>query len=275
MSNNLNLLQLATGQEQKEQTINDANAQIDAAITEFLVVDLSAGNVTLTLAQVRGAVLFKATGNTVLRQITMPTIKRLMYVQNAGTATLNLVRGATTIAVPSGQSTTIYLDSTADGMVSVGGGGGGGGATTFVSLTDAPASYTAQAGKAVNVKSTEDGLEFVAAPYDLALFVPGLPVAGATIFKHKAGRAFGLPANLVGSQGTAVATTAAKAFDVRKNNVTCATISFAVGASLPTFTTSGGTAVSFAAGDVLTIIAPTPQDTTLADVAMTILGTRA
>jgi hypothetical protein len=37
----------------------------------------------------------------------------------------------------------------------------GGGASTFVELTDVPASYSGQTGKQVVVKTTEDGLEFV------------------------------------------------------------------------------------------------------------------
>ena len=40
---------------------------------------------------------------------------------------------------------------------------GSGGATTFTGLTDTPSDYTGQQGKVVAVKSTEDGLEFVAA----------------------------------------------------------------------------------------------------------------
>jgi len=42
-----------------------------------------------------------------------------------------------------------------------GGGGGGPGATTFLDLTDTPASYVAQAGKTIRVKAAENGLEFI------------------------------------------------------------------------------------------------------------------
>lgn len=38
--------------------------------------------------------------------------------------------------------------------------GGGGGADTFLELTDAPDSYTGEAGQVVKVNVTEDGLEF-------------------------------------------------------------------------------------------------------------------
>lgn len=39
-----------------------------------------------------------------------------------------------------------------------------GGVSTFIALTDTPADYVAQAGKAIVVKSTEDGIEFGVAP---------------------------------------------------------------------------------------------------------------
>lgn len=45
-----------------------------------------------------------------------------------------------------------------------GSGGGGGGASAFLDLTDSPAAYTGQGGKAVAVKAAEDGVEFVDFP---------------------------------------------------------------------------------------------------------------
>jgi hypothetical protein len=41
-----------------------------------------------------------------------------------------------------------------------------------------------------------------------------------------------------------------------------------------TFMTTGGASQSFAPGDRLTITAPSPQDATLSDVAITLAGTR-
>lgn len=48
--------------------------------------------------------------------------------------------------------------------ISVDGGTGGGGSSTFITLTDAPASYLLQANKVVSVKTDETGLEFVTVP---------------------------------------------------------------------------------------------------------------
>ena len=50
MSNNLELAQVAAAQNQKEVTINDQAGQLDAALTEQFVADVSAGNVALVSA---------------------------------------------------------------------------------------------------------------------------------------------------------------------------------------------------------------------------------
>ena len=62
MSNNLNLSQVAAAQNQKEVTINDQAGQLDAALTEGLVVLVDDGNaVTLTAEQFRRAFFFVLT----------------------------------------------------------------------------------------------------------------------------------------------------------------------------------------------------------------------
>jgi hypothetical protein len=52
-------------------------------------------------------------------------------------------------------------EGTGDVTISVTVSGGGGGASTFLDLSDTPSSYTGHSNKAVLVKDTEDGLEFV------------------------------------------------------------------------------------------------------------------
>ena len=59
-SPNLAITHVAAAQNQKEVTINDAINALDRAMGDLLVVDLTAGNVTLTDAQFRGAVAFAA-----------------------------------------------------------------------------------------------------------------------------------------------------------------------------------------------------------------------
>lgn len=49
-------------------------------------------------------------------------------------------------------------------IIEISGKGGGGGATTFLDLTDTPASYTGNAGKGTRVNSGENGIEFFDLP---------------------------------------------------------------------------------------------------------------
>ncbi|KGM34769.1 hypothetical protein [Inquilinus limosus] len=147
MSSNLALSQVAAAQAQKEVTINDAFGQVDAALTEFLAVDLSAGDVTLTAAQAQRAMLLRAGGNAVARGLTLPQIKRGVTVQNTGSAALTVKRGTTTVAIDPGAVASVYLDGTANGLVVTGRPGGAGGIVPIeqggTGATTAPAALVA------------------------------------------------------------------------------------------------------------------------------------
>lgn len=144
---------------------------------------------------------------------------------------------------------------------------------TFVALDDTPSSYSGEGGKLIAVKGNESGVEFVEAPYDIGTFVAGKPSASEIVLRFVAPRAFTLPAALTGSQVIAGdAATATTDFDVQKNGSTIGTVSFASSGSTATFTFAS--AVSFAAADVLSVIAPATPDATLADISMTFAGTR-
>lgn len=77
----------------------------------------------------------------------------------AGKATVSSEnRTAVPIAGVQSDGTMVPVKVDADGVVQVSGAGGG--ASAFTDLTDAPASYTGQAGNFVKVNSGETGLEF-------------------------------------------------------------------------------------------------------------------
>lgn len=120
MSNNLNLEQMAANQNQKEQTHNDANGQIDAAITEFLELDMSGGDVTLTDAEYRGAVRFVTTGLTADQALTVPAIKRFFMIHNPSTDYyVTVTRGTTTQNITPGCTAVMYTDGTTNGLACV------------------------------------------------------------------------------------------------------------------------------------------------------------
>jgi hypothetical protein len=80
-----------------------------------------------------------------------------------------------------------------------------------------------------------------------------------------------VPAGLTGSRGSAITeATAATTFIIQKNGGNIGTMGFAPSATTATFAMSS--AVVFNAGDVLTLVAPSNPDLTLANLAWTIMG---
>jgi hypothetical protein len=242
MSNNLNLTQVTENQASPEVPINDKGAELDAALTETLAIDLSAGNATVTASQQRRNVLFQASGvATTGRTVTFSSgVERgfmLFECAAANTNTISLIKGSTTLTLSPGRLYVVYLDGTANGIV------------------------------ARDVGGTSE-------PNDLHVFIPGVLSSSQLMFRMKVTRAFTLPANLSGGYGTAgTASTGTKVVDIKKNGSSVATITYTASAT-GTLATSGGTAQSFAVGDVLTIVGPASADATLADVTIDLFGSR-
>lgn len=149
------------------------------------------------------------------------------------------------------------------------------GITDAVAISStAPASLAAAA--AVGVGATAARADHVHAftglPYDHSTSTYGKPTAAEVVYRHRAGRAFTLPANLANSK--VIASTAAAAssvFSVKKNGTQVATFTFAAAGVTATYSTQA--LVSFAIGDLLTITAPATADANLADIDYTILAT--
>ncbi len=105
--------------------------------------------------------------------------------------------------------------------------------------------------------------------YDIGLTVEQKPTASATLLVFTAARAFTLPSGFTGSaarSGTAAA--ASSVFTINRNASSIGTITFAPTATTGTFTGAGA---AFSVGDILTIIAPSSQDATLADIGITLV----
>ena len=122
-----------------------------------------------------------------------------------------------------------------------------------------------------------------AARYVVACFVPGVPTASQLLLEHRVSKAIEIPANFGAALGHAsqargtVAATASTTIVVRKATSAApgtfsdvGTIVIAAAALVGTFATSGGAAVSFAAGDTLALVAPATADTTFANFAATL-----
>lgn len=108
--------------------------------------------------------------------------------------------------------------------------------------------------------------------YDIAGQIFGKPAAGAVVMRFGAVRNYTLPAGLTGSIARVITAPAATAtFSIQKNGSQIGTMSFAAAATSGTF--SMAAAVSFVAGDVLSVVAPATQDTAFADSYFTLAGT--
>jgi hypothetical protein len=110
-------------------------------------------------------------------------------------------------------------------------------------------------------------------PYDVPTYTPDKPTSSMIMARIIAVRAFSLPASLSGSQATAgTAATASTTIDLQKNGVSFGTVVWSAAGTTGAFTSASG--ATFAAGDVLRIVAPASADTTLADISITLMGTR-
>ncbi len=231
---------IAASQAQKEVTHNQALDGIDARFDATLTKSLASGNASCTLAEIQAAAKIVASGATVSRDLTLAAFTGLRWISNTGTADINVKVGTTSIALVAGGFALFEGDGTANGLTQL-------------------------------TNSISAGLPNNA--YDIVCFVPGQPADGSTVLHVVFARKVLLPSGLTGSQvkpignpadGTAV-------FALKKNGGSIGSISITTGGSV-SFTF--GSDVTFDVGDRLQITAPSPQDSGMADVAITLVGKR-
>lgn len=178
---NLNITEVVANQNQKEVTINDAFTALDVAVTEFIAVDVSS-NYTLSAAEFRENVFFRATTVGVGAALVTPMIKRLFVVENQDTNALIVRRGSTDLTLDGGEAGLYYTDGTANGLVAIASGGGGGSSGTAVfSYGDASRTAVAQDGNAYVILTASNAAYTV--PPDSSLDFP----VGTTIAVEQAG----------------------------------------------------------------------------------------
>jgi len=129
--------------------------------------------------------------------------------------------------------------------------------------TEAPA-----AGETIDERITAlQALITAAKVYDQAGYVISTPTAGARLFLFIANRYTNYGADFAGSYAKCATTATAEAvFTIKKNGDTIGTITFSAGVTAGVFASTGSAVYSLAPGDILEVVAPSPQDATLADV---------
>lgn len=235
MSNNLNITQVTAGQSQKEATINAQAAEIDAALTEQYTL---VGNVTPTLTsdELAQNMVFTADGaQTGAISMTLPASQKKVFLvdNSASSHNLSVIKGSTTIVVDPSETQMFYSDGTANGLID----------------------FIPEAQTLLPVYNWYAQGEYMA-----------LEVIATIVIATNAT----LPIGLAQSQAYAeVTATAAQSIDIKLNGSSIGSIDFAIGTNAGTFTFTAQQAL--VAGDVLTFVAPTPVDTTLADVTATLV----
>jgi hypothetical protein len=116
----------------------------------------------------------------------------------------------------------------------------------------------------------EEGTEL---PCDPAMFLPGTRGSGALMAQIVFPRTATFPAAFAGSQAYAqVPATASTTLDVQHNEVNIGSITFGAGSGTASFSLAADT--TFAPGDRLAIVNQDPADATLADLSITLKGSR-
>jgi len=113
------------------------------------------------------------------------------------------------------------------------------------------------------------------AGYDVAMGVASpAPTASEELLRHLFTRSVVFGVDFAGSLAKAdTAATASTVLSVKKNGTEIGTITFAIAGTTGTLE-SDGVAASFAAGDVMTVVAPATPDATLAKIAATFKGSK-
>lgn len=109
--------------------------------------------------------------------------------------------------------------------------------------------------------------------YDLSVTYQGRPGSGETFPRAVFTTTVTFPIDMAGSQAVAaIAADSEAVFSLQFNDVEFGTLTFASAATVGVF--DAESPAEFDAGDILTIVAPSPRDDTLADIAITLTGNR-
>ena len=124
------------------------------------------------------------------------------------------------------------------------------------------------------IKDQTPYLEVLAASliYDFACFANDTLQASGVLGRWTVGRSVGVPADFVGSKASSgVAATAEAVLNVKHNGSLVGTITFAAAGTVGVFSGPGFTT---APGDILVVEGPASPDATLAQISLTLVGTR-
>jgi len=245
---NFGITHMASSQASREVTFNEALNKLDGFLAGELVHDMASDADYTLVANEDENLTFKITDTganlTAARNIVLPNRAIMHIAENAMGNTFDLVfktAAGTGVTVADGVRTWIKSDGT--------------------DIEEVP------------------GVVSDNFPFDLGFFASGTPIASAILLMYTFDRTVTFVAGLTGSQGSSnVTATSAWVGDIQRSiggpasfsNV--GTINFAASAQVATFTMASETVYN--AGDVMRVLSESPADATLADIGITLKGTR-
>ena len=234
-SPNLAVTHVAAAQNQKEVTINDAIDALDNAMNQALSLAMADANLTLTGTQANRNGLIILTGTlTASRTLTLPANHRRLAIRNAtnGGQDVRAKYAGSGAEVVIAPSATVLVQGNGSDLYGIGGGG---------------------------------------LPADISGYKAGQPAADEVIARVPVVRRIRLKIDLAGSHASAeTAATASADFDIRVDGVSSATMRFAAAATSATFIAASETVLE--PGQVLSVVAPSTPDATLAGIGFTLAG---
>ncbi len=235
-SPNLAVTHVAAAQNQKEVTINDAVDALDNAMNQALSLAMADANLTLTGTQANRNGLIILTGTlTASRILTLPANHRRLAIRNetSGGQDVRAKYAGSGAEVIIAPGATVLVQGNGSDLYGIGGGGG--------------------------------------LPADISGYKAGLPAADEVILRVPVARRIRLKTDLAGSHASAeAAATATADFDIRVDGVSSATMRFAAAATSATFIAASETVLE--PGQVLSVVAPSTPDATLAGIGFTLAG---
>jgi hypothetical protein len=234
-SPNLAVTHVAAAQNQKEVTINDAIDALDNAMNQALSLAMADANLTLTGTQANRNGLIILTGTlTASRTLTLPANHRRLAIRNAtnGGQDVRAKYAGSGAEVVIAPSATVLVQGNGSDLYGIGGGG---------------------------------------LPADISGYKAGQPAADEVIARVPVVRRIRLKIDLAGSHASAeTAATASADFDIRVDAVSSATMRFAAAATSATFIAASEAVLE--PGQVLSVVAPSTPDATLAGIGFTLAG---
>lgn len=163
----LAITEVASNQNQKEVTINDAIKALESATNARLVVSFAAGTTqTVSATNFTRNIIMEptaATGPCTLQLPatvnSLPTHRMFVVFNNSGHALTvrSVTGGGDTVTMPNGAARLLYMTNGLDVIVAA----EPETLVNFIELGDVPSTYAGQVGKVLVVNATEDALEFL------------------------------------------------------------------------------------------------------------------